>query len=102
MLIHEIIVLLNACEEEDLSNMMDNWFTDDVKQLLSAQDIAFEGVSSYGGEDQGSDYWNVVKFTKDNEECFVKFHGWYASHYGTEYRGFNLVSPVEKTIIVYE
>lgn len=70
--------------------------------VLDAKDITAESVDEYGGEDQGSDYWNVWKFTKGTEEVFVKFYGYYASHYGSEYQGLKIVNPTQKTIVVYE
>jgi hypothetical protein len=59
-------------------------------------------VDSYGGEDQGSEYYHVWKFTMDNETAFVRFDGTYASHYGTDFDGWKFVTPREKTVIVYE
>jgi hypothetical protein len=37
--------------------------------------VSFELLDSYGGEDQGSDYWSVYKFTDNNtgEEVLIKF-----------------------------
>ncbi len=74
----------------------------EFKRETKEAGIAFEFVDRYGGEDQGSDYWCVWKFSKDGEECFVKFHGWYASHYGTDYQGWKFVTPVQKLMTVYE
>ena len=71
------------------------------KQLVEAK-INFDLVDRYGGEDQGSDYWCVWKFSKGDQDCFVKFYGWYASHYGTDYQGYKFVAPAQKTVIVYE
>lgn len=59
-------------------------------------------VDSYGGEDCGSTYYSVYKFTKNSETVFIKFNGWYASHYGSEYRDFEFVTPQQRTITVYE
>ena len=58
-------------------------------------------VDSYGGEDQGSEYYHVWKFTMDNETAFVRFDGTYASHYGTDFDGWKFVTPQERTVIVY-
>jgi len=63
-----------------------------------------ESVDSYGGEDQGSDYWSVWRFvhTESGEEVLVKFYGWYQSFVGSEFEGFKQVFAKEKTITVYE
>ena len=59
-------------------------------------------VDSYGGEDQGSEYYHVWKFTMDDETVFARFDGTYASHYGTDFDGWKFVTPQERTVIVYE
>ncbi len=63
--------------------------------------VTLEVVDSYGGEDQGSNYYAVWKFAKGEESYLVKFYGWYASHYGSEYEGYEFVKPKQKTITVY-
>lgn len=59
---------------------------------------------SYGGEDQGDEYWTVRKLTdaRTGASCYVKFHGSYASNYGSEYEGFMFVvsKPSKRTIWV--
>lgn len=92
-------LILEQLSEDDKEAFMDD---DGPEEVFDAQLIAVKQVDSYGGEDMGSDYWSVYSFTKDNEEVFVKFYGWYASHYGSEYRGHKFVAPKEKTITVYE
>ena len=57
-------------------------------------------VDHYGGEGQGDNYYTIWEFPK--LEIFVKFYGWYRSHYGTEYQGSTEVKPREKTITVYD
>lgn len=96
-------VIFNSVTDNSLEDMMDedNCYGQ-IATALDNQLIVYEVVDQYGGEDQGSDYWCVWKFNKDNEECFVKFYGWYASHYGVDYQGFKFVTPAQKTIIVYE
>ena len=59
-------------------------------------------VDSYGGEDEGSNYYKVIKFTRGSETVFIKFWGWYASYDGAEYQDFSIVTPKEKTVVVYE
>lgn len=74
----------------------------DFRKQLTEANINFELADRYGGEDQGSDYWCVWKFSKSGEECFVKFYGYYASHYGTDYQGFKFVTPAQRLVTVYE
>ena len=65
----------------------------------------FRSVSFYGGEDCGSDYWNVIEVRlADNpdETLFVKISGWYQSYAGAEYSGWKFVQPKQKTVTVYE
>jgi hypothetical protein len=66
--------------------------------------VSFSLVDDYGGEDQGSDYYTVYEFNDSESEeiVFIKFQGWYASHYGTEYQNFSFVKPFTRTITVYE
>ena len=59
-------------------------------------------VDSYGGEDQDSIYYRVHRFQSGSEKVYIKFSGWYASHYGTEYQNFEIVTPQQRTITVYE
>lgn len=50
-------------------------------------------VDHYGGEGQGDTFYSVAKFTKDDQECFVQFDGWYASHEGSELDDYFEVVP---------
>jgi hypothetical protein len=95
-------IIFEEISDNSLECMMNQYCGDDLEIALDNQLIHCDIVESYGGEDQGSDYWCVWKFSKGSEECFVKFHGWYASHYGTDYQGFKFVAPAKKTITVYE
>ena len=71
----------------------------DTMEFLS---INCSCVDSYGGEDQGSTYYRVYCFQTVSEKVYIKFNGWYASHYGTEYQNFEIVTPQQRTITVYE
>ncbi len=68
------------------------------------KDISFEHVDSYGGEDQGSDFYSVYLFTDNHtgEKVYAKFQGWYASYQGAEYESWSFVQPKQKTVTVYE
>lgn len=95
-------IIFEELNESSLKCMMQEYCDDITEIALDNQLIVYEVLDQYGGEDQGSDYWCVWKFTKDGEECFIKFHGWYASNYGSDYHGWKFVTPKEKTIIAYE
>ena len=74
------------------SEMLHGEVCDPLFSQLKEQGIDYNVVASGGGEDRGSDYFHVFEFTKEGEEpSFWKVHGWYASHYGTDYEGFNEV-----------
>lgn len=94
-----VTVIIDNLSEQDKHNMMQGDYSTEV---FDNESITVISKDSYGGEDQGSDYWQVYSFSKDNEEVFVKFNGWYASHYGTDYRDYSFVTPKEKTVVVYE
>lgn len=74
-------------------------------QELNDMNIEYDTVDSYGGEEQGRDYYTVVKFTSKEfpgEEVFAKFQGWYESYNGSEYEEWFFVEPKQKVITVYE
>lgn len=56
-------------------------------------------VDEYGGEGQGDDYYSVYHFI--DHDIYIKFQGWYASHYGSEYSEMFEVKPVTVTKIEY-
>lgn len=75
----------------------------DFESFAMDQDISKpEDVDCYGGEDQGSTYYKVVKFTRGDETVFIKFYGYYASYNGVDYEGFKFVTPKQKMVVVYE
>lgn len=63
----------------------------------------FDQVAQYGGEGQGDTWWSV-KYFKDHD-VYLKVVGYYASHNGTDFEGWesvSIVTPKEKTVTVYE
>lgn len=64
--------------------------------------VSSKMMASHGGENEGSDYWTVWEFSRGSEQVNIKFFGFYASHYGTDYLGFSVVRPFEKTVIDFE
>lgn len=68
---------------------------------FSSHGVTFTCVQSHGGEGEGSSYYTVYKFTKDDQEVFVKFDGWYASYDGSYYDKYFLVTPKQVTVTQY-
>ena len=60
-------------------------------------------VEQHGGEGEG-DSWYSIKYFKDHD-VYLKANGWYQSHYGTDFMGWDEavkeVKPSQKTITVY-
>lgn len=73
-----------------------------VAKALKDAGIEYECVEQEGGEGEGDQYYTVYKFTKDGEEQFVKFNGWYASYHGSEMNDYAFVVPKKVEVIVYE
>jgi hypothetical protein len=71
----------------------------ELEELINA---SFKIVDSYGGEDQGIEYWKVYKFTRDQETCYIKFDGSYVSYDGSTFDRFYEVEPREVKVTVYE
>lgn len=69
---------------------------------LTQMGASFKEMDSYGGEDQGSEFWCVWEFTRGDEVVHFKFEGWYASYEGATFEHVYEVSPVEKTITVWQ
>lgn len=81
----------------------DLYHVSDFEMWATDNDVSKpETVEDFGGEDMGSNYYKVIKFTRGDEVVFIKFHGWYASYDGSYYEGFNVVTPKEKTVVVYD
>jgi hypothetical protein len=75
--------------------------TDTFIADLEVRGITLGHVDSFGGEEQGADYYSVYEFKKGTEVALVKFDGWYASYSGSEYSKFLFVKPEPTTVIVY-
>lgn len=65
-------------------------------------DVTIEVAEHHGGEGLGEDYYCVYEFSKGDDKAYLKFDGWYASHYGSEFQAVFLVEPRQKVITVYE
>lgn len=113
MLKDKIVALLAEADTSVLTDFFNcdvqvkpwDWDSEEItyfRKVLTHNNISFEEVDRYGGEDQGADYWSVYSFTDGTEVVFIKFEGWYASYEGSTYEKFYEVKPVEKTITVFE
>jgi hypothetical protein len=78
------------------------YVTSEFETWAKENDVAQPSiVDNYGGEDMGATYYAVYKFTRDGEEVFIKFYGFYASYDGADYEGFDQVFPREVTKVEY-
>lgn len=74
-----------------------------LNQYLSDLDIYAEYKYSYGGEDMGRECYAIYRFyNKEDDQCFIKFDGWYASYVGSELTDIYEVTPRTHTVIKYE
>lgn len=83
-------------------NLMQSYESDYVRGKFQDSGIALEHVACRGGEDEGSEYWAVWKFTKGAESVLVRFNGYYQSHCDTQYLGYEFVIPKEVMVVQYE
>jgi hypothetical protein len=87
----------NEHAETEYSTPAESAMYDDWAQPEDWDNVTSESVDHYGGEDCGSTYYTVYKFVIDNamtgETFYLRFDGWYASHYGTDYQDFREVQP---------
>ena len=97
---NKITELLNAQDADFLEELMSGYLYGE--KVLG--DFKLELMKDYGGEDQGSDYWAVWKFTLQDEVAerveYVKFYGYYQSYNGADYQGWEFVTP--KQVMVTE
>lgn len=73
-----------------------------IEDLILSIDASYSEVDSYGGEDCGSTYYRVYCFQSKDEKVYIKFNGWYASHYGSEYEDYFFVKPKQVTVTQFE
>lgn len=82
-----------------------DWYEDEVVEFyhqLDGAEITYKKEDHCGGEGQGEEYWTVYSFTKNGETVYIKFDGYYQSYDGSTYDDWSFVTPVQKTITVYE
>mgnify|MGYP003607596051 CR=1 FL=1 len=64
--------------------------------------VCIPSYSKEGGEDQGSDYFVVSKFSRGDDTVYIKHQGYYSSGYGAEYESWGFVVPKEVIVIRWE
>lgn len=77
----------------DIAHDSDREWYSDLVEYFNKNNIQYQFVDNYGGEEQGRDYWSVYSFTDGDNVVYVKFEGWYASYNGSEYEDFYFVEP---------
>lgn len=92
-------ILQTLSNEHDIS--YSDWMCEDISpdgipDELKGELGEFEFTDHYGGEGQGDDYYTIVYFKK--YDIYIKFAGWYASHYGSEYTNHYQVYPGQVTV----
>lgn len=102
MTFKEQLIEFLASKDDNYGAIAEALMNEELYEVDTPYDFSIDFVDSYGGEDMGSEYWTVYKFTKDGEELYVKFSGWYQSYSGAEYEGFSFVQPKEKMVTYYE
>jgi hypothetical protein len=94
-----LAIIIEQLSEDEKEYLMNGCMLENVSDIFKQHCSSWKLMDNYGGEDMGSDFWAVWRF---GGEVFVKFYGWYASHYGSEYRGYEFVNPQQKIVTVYE
>lgn len=103
--------ICNDWMNEEWSNVKwyrenDYFNKEDYEDFLNAYEalgeVEVKVEEHHGGEGQGDDYYCVYSFSDGVHTAYLKFDGWYASHYGSEFNSVFLVEPRQKVITVYE
>ena len=72
-----------------------------LNKFLAENGITATYMDSHGGEDQGSEYWTIYKFSNGTDDCYIQFNGWYASYHGSEFTEYFAVEPYEVKVTRY-
>ena len=87
---------------DEYFNMPSEWSLKTNEVFEAAGIGPYKEVEQYGGEGQG-DTWYSIKYFSEHD-VYIRTNGWYSSYEGTEFEnGYGEeVTPVQKTITVYE
>lgn len=83
------------------SSLMEGWISSDTRSKLEDNNFVVECIQHHGGEDEGTEYWGIWKFTSGGKSVFIRFNGYYQSFCDTEYLGYEFVVPTEVMVIQY-
>lgn len=83
--------LLKFFQDDQFDHCNDAMWGDMEEEVLPG--VFTKLIDRYGGENKGSDFWAVWQFTSGDEQCFLKFEGWYASFVGAEFERVFEVHP---------
>lgn len=106
--LHEKVAGLLAQASDEIlqefmhGEMQGRWVDSEFLAIATSAGISWESQEGYGGEDMGSEYWHVYSFTDGETTVYVKFDGWYASHYGSEFNEWFFVTPTQVTKTVFK
>ncbi len=92
------LIELNEKIDEDTIEGFYSW---DDFQPFEIDGVEISQAEQFGGMDQGSEYWVVIKVKeKDQEATYWKIPGWYQSHHGSELEFENIFEVVSKEKLV--
>ena len=78
------------------------YIKEDYKEKLATlEGVEIDFIDCYGGEEQGREYYSVIKFTAGEVSVLVRFDGSYASHYGTDYEDWRFVEAKKVEVTKY-
>ena len=98
-------VVINEFFNSEMQEEYTRWDSQEItvfKTDIQLKGISLENVDQHGGEGEGDQYWSVYKFTKDGQDVFVKFNGWYQSFNGSEFTDWFFVEPKSRMVTFYE
>lgn len=85
-------------EYPERDNEYNNEFDCEVLAKADELGLIVKFEDNFGGEGEGSQYWSVYSFTKDDQTVHVKFNGWYASYHGSEFTEWFFVKLKQVTV----
>jgi hypothetical protein len=112
-LLKDVETLLSESNEDTKQELFSDDFSSEFSKYDSEEDTEFKSklqllgidiasVDHYGGEGEGEKYYTVWKFSRDKEEIYFKFNGYYQSYNGARFDDYFQVEPKEVKVIQYE
>jgi hypothetical protein len=111
-LLKDVETLLIESEEDTKRALFNDDYSSEFSKYDSEEEAKFKSklqllgidvasVYHYGGEGEGEEYHTVWKFSRDKEEVYFKFDGYYQSYDGATYHEYFQVEPKEVKVIRY-